>query len=114
MERSEEEKEKEKRQKKEEERAAFLMDKAKLEQVDEKAPFEDLVDSQGERLSQGLILGDEDDSEESDWEEGGQKGLGGGEGSVREYNSLNLHNGKRSELRLRCKSRPPSDMDSAV
>ena len=45
FERSEEEKEKEERQKKEEERAAFLMDKAKQDQVDEKAPFEDLVDS---------------------------------------------------------------------
>ena len=66
------------------------MDKAKQDQVDEKAPFEDLVDSQGERLIQGLILGDEDDSEESDWEEGGQAGLRGGEGDIRAVSYTHL------------------------
>ena len=57
------------------ERAAHL--KTEQDQVDLKAPFEDLVDSQGERLSQGLILDDEN-SDDSDWEE------------VGEYNTLDL------------------------
>ena len=82
------------RKEKEEERVAFLEEKSKLEQVDVKAAFEDLVDSQGERLSQGLNLdSDDDDSGESDWEDGGERGCGGkaGEGGeVREYNTLNL------------------------
>ena len=114
FERSEEEKEKEERQKKEEERAAFLMDKAKQDQVDEKAPFEDLVDSQGERLSQGLILGDEDDSEESDWEEGGQAGLGGGEGDVREYNTLNLPRFSRDLDRYKVSNRAGAKLGNAL
>ena len=50
--------------------------------MDVKAPVEDLVDSQGERLSQGLTLDDESD-EESDWEEGGEKGCVGENGGER-------------------------------
>ena len=91
LERSEKEENREERREKEEERAAFLEEKSKLEQVDQKAAFEELVDSQGERFSQGLVLDDDDaDSDESDWEEGGEKGCGGGGGEVREYNTLNL------------------------
>ena len=93
MERSELDMEKRERREKDEERAAIAKLKSEQDQVDVKAPVEDLVDSQGEQLSQGLIL-DDDSDEESDWEEGGMKGCGGenggGEGDVREYNTLNL------------------------
>ena len=76
MERSELDMEKRERREKDEERAAIAKLKSEQDQVDVKAPVEDLVDSQGERLSQGLTLDDESD-EESDWKEGGEKGCGG-------------------------------------
>ena len=53
-------------------------ERADQHSVDEKASFDDLVDSQGERLSQGLVFDDGDEGEnDSDWEEGGVIGLGG-------------------------------------
>ena len=108
------EKENEKEREKEEERAAF----SKQEQVDEKAPYDALVDSQGERLSQGLNLGDDDESGDSDWEEGGQAGLGGGHGGgagdVREYNTLSLPRFSRELDRYKVSNRAGAKLGNAL
>ena len=99
---------------KEEERAALLLEKSNQEQVDEKAPFEELVDSQGERLSQGLNL-DDDDSDESDWEEGGEKDSGGGEGGgVREYNTLHLPRFSRDLDRYKISNRAAAKVGNSL
>ena len=106
------------RREREEERAAIFKLKSEQDQVDAKAPIEDLVDSQGERLSQGLTLDDESDDEESDWEEGGERGCGGenggGEGDVREYNTLNLPRFSRDLDRYKVSNRAGAKLGNSL
>lgn len=86
--------------------------------VDEKASFDDLVDSQGERLSQGLVFDDGDEGKnDSDWEEGGVIGLGGegvGEAAVREYNTLNLPRFCRELDRYKASNREGAKVGNAL
>ena len=114
LDRSELELDRSERREKKEERAAFLKVKSEQEQVDEKAHFDDLV----ERLSQGLKLDDDDDDEESDWEEGGEKGFGGenggGEGDVREYNTLNLPRFSRDLDRYKVSNRAAAKLGNSL
>ena len=102
------------RKEREEESSAMARMKADQHLVDDKASFDDLVDSQGERLSQGLVLDDDDDEVDSDWEEGGEHGLGGGEADLREYNTLNLPRFCRELDRYKASNREGAKVGNAL
>ena len=106
------------RQERDEESTTTAKGRADQHSVDEKASFDDLVDSQGERLSQGLVFDDGDEGEnDSDWEEGGVIGLGGegvGEAAVREYNTLNLPRFCRELDRYKASNREGAKVGNAL
>ena len=120
LEEIEEKEEEARRERKERDEQSSAMAKIKSDQdlVDEKAPFEDLVDSQGERLSQGLVIDDDEDGEDdSDWEEGGEKGLGGGgvgDADLREYNTLSLPRFCRELDRYKASNREGAKVGNAL
>ena len=120
LEASEREREESQRERKERDEESFAIAKMKADQnvVDDKASFVDLVDSQGKRLSQGLVLDDDgDDEDDSDWEEGGEQGLGGegaGEAALREYNTLNLPRFCRELDRYKASNREGAKVGNAL
>ena len=116
MDQDEEEREKVTAERRHREEESLVVSKLKSDQdgVDEKADYDDLVDSQGVRLSQGLVLDDEEEGI-SDWEDGGDRGLGGeGDGDVREYNTLSLPRFSRELDRYKQSNRAGAKIGNAL
>ena len=117
MDQDEEEREKVTAERRHREEESLVVSKLKSDQdgVDEKADYDDLVDSQGVRLSQGLVLDDDEEEGFSDWEDGGDRGLGGeGDGDVREYNTLSLPRFSRELDRYKQSNRAGAKIGNAL